>query len=80
MRATHDLQLRSYYFSPSAVTALFSLRASFANGEAVVDVALIRRGPSVRVLSFYLRGIKMQRTEVEKTVRVGGTSGTLEAC
>jgi len=68
LRATEDLQMQNYYLSPGATTALFTLKAIFANGDAIVSISLIRRDHAVRVVSFDLRAVHLQPT-TEKTVR-----------
>lgn len=56
----HDLELRSYYSNNNGRTGLFSFKGTFENGEAVVNVTMIKKDGAVRIVSFYLKATSMR--------------------
>ena len=56
LKSVHDLELRAYKTYNNGRTGLFSFKGTFENGEAVVNVTIIKKDGAVRVLSFYLKG------------------------
>jgi hypothetical protein len=68
LRSAHDLVLRNYNLGTNGVTAVLSMKASFQNGDATVDVTLHKQGGALVVTGFYLREIRMHAHAAEKTV------------
>jgi len=60
LKSVHDLELRSYNSSTDGRTGLFSFNGTFENGEATVDVTIIKKDGAVRVSGFYLKATHMR--------------------
>ena len=56
LKSVHDLELRAYKSYNDGRTGLFSFKGTFENGEAVVNVTIVKKDDAVRVLGFYLKG------------------------
>ncbi len=50
LKSVHDLELRNYISNNRGRTGLFSFKGTFENGEAVVDVTMVKKDGRVRVL------------------------------
>jgi hypothetical protein len=59
IRTMSELELRTYNVSPRTQTGVFSLKATFAHGEAVVSVTIVRRDRQTRVLSLFMTGTRV---------------------
>jgi hypothetical protein len=70
LRSTGDLEMRNYNVGPFGATGAFSMKAYFENGEAVLDITLNRHNGAVRVVGFYMHGIKEHQQVREKTATV----------
>jgi len=55
MRSAQDIEMRNYFLTPTSGTALFTFKATFENGEAVVDVNVRKNQLGSRVLGFFVR-------------------------
>ncbi len=51
-----DLELSSYLSSTRGRTGVFAFKGTFENGEALVQVTIVKEDGAVRVLGFYLKG------------------------
>jgi hypothetical protein len=60
LKSVRDLGLRSYNTNNNTRTGLFSFKGTFENGEAVVNVTIVKKGGAVRVFGFYLRATDMR--------------------
>jgi len=60
LQSVHDLELRSYNANNNGRTGLLSFKGTFENGEAVVNVTIVKKGGAVRVLGFYLKAAHMR--------------------
>jgi len=60
LKSVHDLGLRGYKSSNNEQTGLFFFKGTFENGEAVVDVTIVRKDGAVHVLSLYLKATQMR--------------------
>ena len=58
--AVHDLELRSYYANNIGRTGNFSFKGTFENGEALVNVTIVKKDRAVRVLGFHLEATHMR--------------------
>lgn len=55
LKSVHDLKLRAYKSYNGEQTGLFSFKGIFENGEAVMNVTIVKNDGAVRVLGFYLK-------------------------
>jgi hypothetical protein len=60
LRSMSDLELRSYNANTKGTTGVFSFKGTFENGDAVVQVTLVKMDGGVRVLSLYLNAIHVR--------------------
>ena len=60
LKSVRDLELRSYNTNNNTRTGLFSFKGTFENGEAVVNVTIVKKDGAVRVLGVYLRATDMR--------------------
>ena len=60
LKSVHDLELRSYNSTNNGRTGLFFFKGTFENGDAVVDVTIIKKSGAVRVMGFYLKATHMR--------------------
>ena len=60
LKSVHDLGLRSYKSSNNEQTGLFFFKGIFENGEAVVNVTIVRKDGAVHVLGVYLKATQMR--------------------
>jgi hypothetical protein len=60
LKSVHDLELRSYNFNNNGQTGVFLFKGTFENGEAVVNVTIVKKDGAVRVLCFYLKATQMR--------------------
>ena len=60
LTSIHDVELQSYNSNNNVRTGLFSFKGTFENGEAVINIAIVKKDGAVRVLGFYLRGTHMR--------------------
>jgi hypothetical protein len=67
IRTIRDVELHTYAVNPKAQTGVFSLKATFANGEAEVSVTVVRRERATRVLSLYMTGRRLLEPLPAKT-------------
>jgi hypothetical protein len=75
LRSTRDFEMRNYYRGTSGETAVFSMKATFENGDAIVEVTLQRRDGAVRVMGFTLRAVEMQNHAGAKPVAAPSPAG-----
>jgi hypothetical protein len=61
LKSVRDFELRNYYSGNDGQRGVFSFNGTFENGSAVVDITLIERGDSTRVIGFYIYGTRSQR-------------------
>jgi hypothetical protein len=60
LTSVHDLELRSYNSNNNEQTGLFSFNGTFENGEAVVNVTIVKKDGTVHVLGVYLKATQMR--------------------
>jgi hypothetical protein len=60
LKSVHDIELRSYNANNNGRTGNFSFKGTFENGEAVVNVTIVKKNGAVRVLGFYLKPTHMR--------------------
>ena len=60
LKSVHDLELRSYNANNIGRTGNFSFKGTFENGEALVNVTIVKKDRAVRVLGFYLEATHMR--------------------
>lgn len=60
LRSVRDLELRRYETNNNGRTGYFSFKGAFENGEAVVEVTIVKKDGAVRVLGFYLTTTHMR--------------------
>jgi hypothetical protein len=59
LKSVRDLELRSYADN-NGQTGVFSFKGKFENGEAVVNVTIVKKDEAVRVVAFYLRATNIR--------------------
>jgi hypothetical protein len=60
LQSVHDLELRGYKSDNGGRTGLFSFKAAFENGEALMNVTIVEKDGEARVLGFYLKATRMR--------------------
>jgi hypothetical protein len=61
LQSVRDFELRNYYAGTEGQRGVFSFKGTFENGSAVVDITLVERGDSTRVIGFYISGTRSNR-------------------
>lgn len=61
LKSVRDFELRNYYAGTGGQRGVFSFKGTFENGNAVVDITLVERGDSTRVIGFYISGSRSDR-------------------
>lgn len=54
LKSVHDLELRNYNTGTTGRTGEFLFKGSFENGEAIVNVTIVKKDGAVRVLGIHL--------------------------
>lgn len=60
LKSVHDLELRAYKSYNDGPTSLFSFKGTFENGEALVNVTIVKKAGPALVSGFYLRATAMR--------------------
>jgi hypothetical protein len=60
LTSVHDLELRRYNSNNNGRTGLFSFKGTFENGEAVMNITIVKKDGAVRVVGFYLKATHMR--------------------
>lgn len=59
LTSIHDFELKNYTGGTGGQRGVFDFKANFQNGEAVVEVTVVKSGGRVQVLGVHLTGIRM---------------------
>ncbi len=60
LKSVRDVELRSYVTNTAGRTGNFSFKGTFENGEALVNLTIIKKDDAVRVLGLYLKPTHMR--------------------
>jgi hypothetical protein len=62
LQSVRDLELRNYVSGTNGKTGSFTFKGTFENGDAVVNLTILKNGSAVRVLSLYLSGTQLRES------------------
>jgi hypothetical protein len=67
LKSVHDFALRNYSTGTEGQRGVFSFTGTFDNGSAVVDITLVEKGDSTRVIGFYISGTRSNRSKLQNS-------------